>query len=233
MWKDPAIIIVHPTAGQIWSHFIKRKIAFCSDVNLWRDFGGTFKPLQFQIWQLIGPFVFSHYGPALKVFNKPSLSSNYRTQLQCWYRDNRALPALVASLSDLALKCKRPARLQLPTILRPVSFHGFRLNKNISQWLKARTNVNKQVRFETKSDTHMFEFQENLSGQLDPLLVDVLDGHQVPLRAAPEANTINPPAPHFSFYKGLSDRNRDALGSLCKFREKLWHENAGVVKTRT
>lgn len=30
--------------------------------------------------------------------------------------------------------------------------------------------------------TYMFELQENLSGQLYPLLVDMLDGHQVPLR---------------------------------------------------
>lgn len=53
----------------------------------------------------------------------------------------------------------------------------------------------RRERHQQSQDTHVFELQQDLSGQLDPLLVDVLDGHQVPLRAAPEANTVNPHAP--------------------------------------
>lgn len=38
----------------------------------------------------------------------------------------------------------------------------------------------------------MFEVQKNLSGQLDPFLVHVFDGHQVALRGATEDTAINP-----------------------------------------
>lgn len=44
---------------------------------------------------------------------------------------------------------------------------------------KFKAEVNNQP----NESTHMLEVQQHLPGQLNPLLVDVLDGHQVALRA--------------------------------------------------
>lgn len=58
----------------------------------------------------------------------------------------------------------------------------------------------------------MFEFQQNLSGQLDPLLVDVLDGHQVPLRAATRSQDSESSLCSFPFYKALSGAKETSKG---------------------